>query len=671
MMLSDHEKEVLTVLSNTIGLLPPSLDSLDMFPGQLLLPPSSSIDASSSTAPSPAKQPHDDNTGLHSQLLENADILDDTEGDNEFDDFIDDHKIPSDEEPPTVHLEDENKGICNAVILLNVFTDNNDKELFPNKDVYLDNQYPLTAGAISHKSLASHNDMEQWRSLLDRAYEWAREHQPAYQRPSHESFDNGLKPLLPALMYRVRVKQYLHKPFVVPKEGDWVRLNSPPLYCGDLVYVYAYNDTSPDPHDKDKLNFTYRGQKYGDGLHYLVTHDFEPTIPTHEELAQFQRCSLVGLTDITCATNEIAALSLQVMDRVVVTSGELISMTGIIMEFSGNDKEATIRIDSTESTMDVVLSPMLLRKVVRVADRVRVVGGAGDGRVGWVVAVDRTELHVWEDKTALPFKVNVNRVIFHHDTQALVQVEAKQDVSWKPFKENQHLPPHRNLVYLGWRVMVSKRGVFKGYEGIIREILEDDEVRVELSATLKHKVFPLSQLSNLNDEKPKPLTYKYNAKTFQANMPLPAQPVLIPQSLVPLTPSTPLPGGSSVDMGPAWNPSLRTPNPHLQFWWKGGEYEGKKGLSKASDMMELGIAWVQILVPPTTIRIPEMYVTPLQPTRPQEVVIIDDDRNISCWHVYLVLRVLADGSSCDVQEKASSDKKTFITLPTNILAVIV
>ncbi|KAG6904150.1 hypothetical protein DXG01_012256 [Tephrocybe rancida] len=250
--------------------------------------------------------------------------------------------------------------------------------------------------------------------------------------------------------------------------------------------------------------------------------------------------------------------------------------------------------------------------------------------------------------------------------------------------------------------MVIRRGVFKGYEGIIREILEDDDVRVELSATLKREVFPLSQLSNLNDEKRKPLTYKYNAETFQANMPPPAQPVLIPQSLVPLTPSTPLPRGSSVDMGPAWNPSSRTPNPHLQFscnpymdhWradhtrkvkvrihntkpilcdpgWKSGDYEGKKGLWKASNTMEPGIARVQILVPPTTIRIPKMYVTPLRPTWPQEVVIIDDDRNISCWRVYLVLRVSADGSSCDVREKASSDKKTFITLPTNILAVIV
>ncbi|KAG6905811.1 hypothetical protein DXG01_000607 [Tephrocybe rancida] len=191
--------------------------------------------------------------------------------------------------------------------------------------------------------------------------------------------------------------------------------------------------------------------------------------------------------------------------------------------------------------MDVMLSPTLLHKVVRVSDCVRVVGGAGDSRVGWVVAVDGTELHVWEDKTALLFKVNINRVAFHHNTQALARVLPRQDVSWKPFEENQHPLPCCNLVYLGWRTMVIKRGVFKGYEGIIREILEDDEVCIELSATLKHETLHLSQLSNLNDDKCKPLIYKYHPEVFQAGMLLPTQPVLIPQSLVPLTPLTPLP----------------------------------------------------------------------------------------------------------------------------------
>ncbi|KAG6912995.1 hypothetical protein DXG01_010509, partial [Tephrocybe rancida] len=371
------------------------------------------------------------------------------------------------------------------------------------------------------------------------------------------------------------LQQYLHEPLVVPKEGDWVCLTSPPLYHGDLAYVHAYNNTSSDrlttkrknpggegadvlvvprveqfanqtkgkgragrpppqflerkeairlfgaaaiiAHDKDELIFTYRGQKYGDRLHYLVSHEFEHTVPTHKELALFQRCSFIDPGDIACATNEIAALSLHVTDRVIITSGELITMTGIITEFSGNDKEATICLDSTEITTDVVLSPNLLRKVVRVTDRVRVVGGAGDSRVGWVVQ---------DHFTVSQFTVNVNHVTFHHDAQALSRVSPKQDVSWKLFEENPHPPPCRNFVYLSRRVMVIKRGVFKGYEGIIREILLNDEVRVELSATLKREMFHLSQLSNLNDEKRKPLVYKYYADTFQSDMP-PARPTSI------------------------------------------------------------------------------------------------------------------------------------------------
>ncbi|KAG6912904.1 hypothetical protein DXG01_011196, partial [Tephrocybe rancida] len=71
-----------------------------------------------------------------------------------------------------------------------------------------------------------------------------------------------------------------------------------------------------------------------------------------------------------------------------------------------------------------------------------------------------------------------------------------------------------------------------------------------------------------NDDKCRPLIYKYHPEVFQAGMLPPAQPVLIPQSLVHLTPSTPLPVGSSMDMGPAWNPSSRTPNPHLKFHFK-------------------------------------------------------------------------------------------------------
>ncbi|KAG6912571.1 hypothetical protein DXG01_013706, partial [Tephrocybe rancida] len=254
------------------------------------------------------------------------------------------------------------------------------------------------------------------------------------------------------------LSQYLREPFVAPKPGDWVRLNSPPLYRGDLAYVAAYNNDNNsywvEGHKKDSggqganvlimprvehfvnrtkgkgmagrpsklllevkeairlfgadavkvhnppTNFTYLGNWYHNGFLYHVTHDVEPAVPTIEELALFQDCA--AAEDIVRAQNQIASLRLKLEDRVIVTSGELLGMTGTITSISEEANEATVSIDAKEGIMDVVVPPIHLRKSVRVTDRVHVAGGAGDSRVGWVVAGDGTELHVLEDKTAQP-----------------------------------------------------------------------------------------------------------------------------------------------------------------------------------------------------------------------------------------------------------------------------
>ncbi|KAG6912369.1 hypothetical protein DXG01_015089, partial [Tephrocybe rancida] len=147
-------------------------------------------------------------------------------------------------------------------------------------------------------------------------------------------------------------------------------------------------------------NFTYLRNWYHDGFLYHVTHDVEPAVPTIEELALFQDCA--AAEDIVRAQNQIASLRLKLEDRVIVTSGELLGMTGTITSISEEANEATVSIDAKEGIMDVVVPPIHLRKSVRVTDRVHVAGGAGDSRVGWVVAGDGTELHVLEDKTAQP-----------------------------------------------------------------------------------------------------------------------------------------------------------------------------------------------------------------------------------------------------------------------------
>ncbi|KAG6912679.1 hypothetical protein DXG01_012928, partial [Tephrocybe rancida] len=207
-------------LSNTIGSLPPLpplLGSLDTFLGQLLPPPPSGIDASGSTIPSQAKRPHDNKGDLSSSsppssppcpahtsapraptsdkrpakrrkvnpfldieaeedTREDADILDDTEGESEFDN----RKLAPDEEPPTAHSlidEAEKDAQRDGEVPGEEDEDLGDEE-------YSDNEYPPTAAAISHKALASHGNMEQWRSVLARAYEQAREHQAPYGRLS-------------------------------------------------------------------------------------------------------------------------------------------------------------------------------------------------------------------------------------------------------------------------------------------------------------------------------------------------------------------------------------------------------------------------------------------------------------------------------------------------------
>ncbi|KAG6912637.1 hypothetical protein DXG01_013196, partial [Tephrocybe rancida] len=162
---------------------------------------------------------------------------------------------------------------------------------------------------------------------------------------------------------------------------------------------------------------------------------------------------------------------------------------------------------------------------------------------------------------------------------------------------------------------------------------------MELS-TLKREVFHLSQLSNLSDTQLKPLMYKFHTEMFRLADMSPPTEAVIPQSILPLTPSTPIPTGSSVEMAAPWNPSSRTPNPNQKFWSKyvstiqsrcsaitAGEAETSR-IWKATNTDEAGYAKVQLTRPLVImLHVPEIYMTPVQPTRPQEYVIIDDDNS--------------------------------------------
>ncbi|KAG6913785.1 hypothetical protein DXG01_004315, partial [Tephrocybe rancida] len=454
------------------------------------------------------------------------DILGEAEANNKFNNFMGNCEDFSDEEPLTTGLLDKVEEDAHSNDKLPVEDDEDlDVYMDDDEDRFPDNEYPSSALAISHKTLANHDDLEQWvkesyeetaamvvaNKLLTAGTAWAPSVKSIIRRVSCPTWifiesSNGaevnklcadLSDIYPRDTHPIidDLSQYLHEPFVTPKPGDWVRLNSPPLYRGDLAArrlsklllgikeaICLFGADAVKVHDPP-TNFAYLGNRYYDGFLYHVTHDFEPTVPTVKELMLFQTCTAVEPQDIACAQTEIALLCLKPDNRVLVTLGKLVGMTGVVTSFSKDANEATISIDTKEGIMDVVVPPIHLCKSVLVTDCVCVVGGAGDGRVGWVIAVNGTELHILEDKTAQMFTTSVN----------------------------------------------------SGYKGIIREILTDDEVSVELS-TLKREVFHLSQLSNLNDTKLQPLMYKFHASTFlQPDMPPPDEAVT-PQLRLPLTP---------------------------------------------------------------------------------------------------------------------------------------
>ncbi|KAG6905482.1 hypothetical protein DXG01_002456 [Tephrocybe rancida] len=214
-------------------------------------------------------------------LQENADILDDTEGEDEFDDFIDNCEVASEREPPTARqlINDPKRDVQRDGEVAgegDEDLDDNEQE-YSDEEHFSDNNYPLTAAAISHQALVSHDDMEQWRLLLDGYEETAAmvlgnklltagthfapsvksiigrvlcpgwvfiESDGAYASKLCANVSN----IYPQHIHPIveDLQRYLHEPLVAPKEGDWVRLNSPLLYHGDLAYVCAYNNTSPN-----------------------------------------------------------------------------------------------------------------------------------------------------------------------------------------------------------------------------------------------------------------------------------------------------------------------------------------------------------------------------------------------------------------------------------------
>ncbi|KAG6912917.1 hypothetical protein DXG01_011146, partial [Tephrocybe rancida] len=194
--------------------------------------------------------------------------------------------------------------------------------------------------------------------------------------------------------------------------------------------------------------------------------------------------------------------------------------------------------------------------------------------------------------------------------------------------------------YMNRRVRIVGKHPLKDYKGIVREILYDDKVKVEIAVTLKQEEVHLSHLADRDDPDHLPFLHAASYALLQQE---PREAMEIPLSNMPLTLSTPIPMGSSAHMSPAWNPSSRTPNPSNPFpcnpyiespyldlklkikvrvhntkailddpGFQNGIFDGLTGLWKARDHNTPGFAKITFTVPRVRMEtIPEGYVSPL------------------------------------------------------------
>ncbi|KAF8055454.1 hypothetical protein FPV67DRAFT_1422847 [Lyophyllum atratum] len=168
--------------------------------------------------------------------------------------------------------------------------------------------------------------------------------------------------------------------------------------------------------------------------------------------------------------------------------------------------------------------------------------------------------------------------------------------------------------------------------------------------------------------------------------------MVIPQSTLPLVPSTPLPPGTSVAFSPAWDPSSRTPSANSSFpyspWmesplfagkrikvqinntkavlrdpgFKNGDYEDKRGLWIGTEGNQ-----AKVLIHMERLLVPDKYVRPIRPEIKGEMVTALD--GVWMGKEFVVMEFGKD--QCVVRDRTMKrDSKTYIRLATSTLVVI-
>ena len=149
---------------------------------------------------------------------------------------------------------------------------------------------------------------------------------------------------------------------------------------------------------KDEANgtFTWKGQIFSAEGALLVALDSikllplpEP-FPSHHELSLFRSIPVLSAIDAEKTTQKMAQARMKIGDRVKVISGPYFHLIGEVKETRAN--EVSIYLPSQDIVQDMQIDTV--RAAFLVGDHVRILDGAKQGSLGWVVEVLEDALRV-------------------------------------------------------------------------------------------------------------------------------------------------------------------------------------------------------------------------------------------------------------------------------------
>ncbi|RXW18044.1 hypothetical protein EST38_g7820 [Candolleomyces aberdarensis] len=271
---------------------------------------------------------------------------------------------------------------------------------------------------------------------------------------------------------------------------------------------------------------------------------WDRVIPSQQDLQHFSRLPNLPQDVLRKAHTSISTQNLKVSDNIKVTSGDCKGLSGVV---TGIDKD-TVEIFLTESGLIRLFSLSEIRKHFRVGDCVEVVEDAQKPIIPAYLAFHSANF-IMQDMTTEPLSVE--------DARGELMMKAAM-----------RFDPYKHLV--NKHIIVTAKGYYKGYIGIVKKICHDGMAWVELTAVAGRQRIALATLREINESYSTEL--KLGSVAAKASL-SESQPGPSTKAPVPPPPpvTTPTPGfetpqwrsedqeGDASSLSPTWNPSIPDP----------------------------------------------------------------------------------------------------------------